>query len=199
MERTSAWYVADLSTRRRLDPVNVRVIRRLGALTLAAMSLIACGSSGGDGSSTVASTTGSPATTAAPTPVPSTEAPVVTTVAPAPTTMAPAPTTVAPTPTTVAPTPSTEVPDGGGTATCDVASVAEGIGGDVTAVFDLKCVDGWAAATYTDNKGLSRPAILKAEGQVWVLQDWNAVCEGDPMVPGDIAVPESLRGYCPGG
>ncbi|MEI6498246.1 MAG: hypothetical protein WCO88_16420 [Actinomycetota bacterium] len=80
-----------------------------------------------------------------------------------------------------------------------MASVAEGIRGDVTAVFDLKCVDGWAAAMYTDNKGLSRPAILKAEGQVWILQDWNAVCEGDPMVPGDIAVPESLRVYCPGG
>ena len=162
MERTSAWYVADLSTRRRLDPVNVGVIRRLGALTLAAMSLIACGSSGGDGSSTVASTTGSPATTAAP-------------------------------------APTTEVPDGGGPATCDVASVAEVIGGDLTAVFDLTCVDGWVAAYYTDNKGISRPVILKAEGQVWILQDWNAVCEGDPMVPGDIAVPESLRVYCPGG
>jgi hypothetical protein len=52
---------------------------------------------------------------------------------------------------------------------------------------------------YTDNGGLSRPAILKAEGKVWVLQDWNEVCAGDPMVPGDIAVPESLRMYCPGG
>jgi len=31
-----------------------------------------------------------------------------------------------------------------------------------------------------------------------ILQDWFAVCEGDPMVPGDIAVPESLRVYCPG-
>ena len=176
--------------------MNVRVIRRLGALTVVAMSLIACGSSGHDESPTVASTTESPATTAAP--VPSTEAAVATTVAPAPTTAAPAPTTVAPAPTTVAPTPTTEAA-GGDTATCDVASVAEGIGGDVTAVFDLKCVDGWAAAMYTDNKGLSRPAILKAKGRLWILQDWNAVCEGDPMVPGDIAVPESLRVYCPGG
>ncbi len=175
--------------------MNVRVIRRLGAVTVVAMSLIACGSSGDDASSTVTSATEPPVTTAAP--IPSTEAPVVTTAAP--TTAAPAPTTVAPTPTTAAPTPSTEVPDGGGTATCDVASVAEGIGGDVTAVFDLKCVDGWAAAMYTDNKGLSRPAILKAKGQVWILQDWNAVCAGDPTVPGDIAVPESLRVYCPGG
>jgi hypothetical protein len=91
------------------------------------------------------------------------------------------------------------VPDGGGTATCDAASVAEGIGDDVADVFDLECVDGWAAAMYTDNDGLSRPAILKAEGQSWVLQDWNEVCAGDPMVPGDIAVPESLRKYCPGG
>ena len=177
--------------------MNVRVIRRLGAVTIVAMSLIACGSSDDDGASSGASTTESPATTAAP--VPSTEAPVVTTVPPAPTTAAPAPTTAAPVPTTVAPTSSTEAPDGGGTATCDAASIAEGIGDDVVDVFDLECVDGWAAAYWTDDAGVSRPVILKAEGQSWILQDWFAVCEGDPMVPGDIAVPESLRVYCPGG
>jgi hypothetical protein len=80
-----------------------------------------------------------------------------------------------------------------------VASVAAGIGGDVVEVFDLECVEGWAAAFWTDNAGVSRPAILKAEGQFWILQEWFAVCEGDPMVPGDIAVPEPLRVYCPGG
>jgi hypothetical protein len=194
---TGAWYVADLSTSRRLDPVNVRVIRRLGAVTVVAMSLIACGDSGDDGSSAGVSTTESPVTTAAP--VPSTEAPVVTTVAPAPTTAAPAPTTAAPAPTTVAPAPTTTSPAGGGTATCDEASVAAGIGDEVADIVDLECVDGWAAAVYTDSDGLSRPAILKAEGQLWILQDWYAVCEGDPMVPGDIAVPEPLRMYCPGG
>lgn len=177
--------------------MNTRVIRRLGAVTVVAMSLIACGDSDDDGASTGASTTESPATTAAP--VASTEAPVVTTVAPAPTTAAPAPPTAAPTPTTVAPTPSTESPDDGGTAPCDEAAIAEGIGDDVADVFDLECVDGWAAAYWTDNAGISRPAILRAEGQLWILQDWFAVCEGDPMVPGDIAVPESLRVYCPGG
>jgi hypothetical protein len=160
------------------------------------LSLVACGGSGDDGSSVDPSTTESPATTAAP--VPSTEAPVVTTVAPAPTTAVPAPTTAAPAPTTVAPAPTTS-PDDGGSATCDKASVAAGIGDEVADIVDLTCDAGWAAAVYTDNDGLSRPAILKSEGQVWVLQDWYAVCEGDPMVPGDIAVPESLRMYCPGG
>jgi hypothetical protein len=77
--------------------------------------------------------------------------------------------------------------------------VAAGIGDEVADIVDLQCVDGWAAAVYTDSDGLSRPAILKSEGQLWVLQDWYAVCEGDPMVPGDIAVPEPLRMYCPGG
>jgi hypothetical protein len=197
--------------------LNVRFVRRLGAVTVVAMLLVACGSSGDDGSSTDASTTESPAGTAAP--APDTEPPAVTTVAPAPTTVAPttvapttvapttvapttvapAPTTAAPAPTTVAPMPSTEAPDGGGTATCDSASVAEGIGDDVADVFDLECVDGWAAALWTDDAGVSRPVILRAEGQAWILQDWFAVCEGDPMVPGDIAVPESLRVYCPGG
>lgn len=193
---TGAWYVADLSISRRLDSLNVRVIRRLGALTVVAMSLIACGDSGDDGSSAGASTTESPVTTAAP--VPSTEAPVVTTAAPAPTTAAPAPTTAPPAPTTVAPATTTTV-SSGGAATCDEASVADGIGDDVADIVDLTCDAGWAAAMYTDNGGLSRPAILKAEGKVWVLQDWNEVCAGDPMVPGDIAVPESLRMYCPGG
>ncbi len=177
--------------------MNVRVIRRLGAVTVVAMSLIACGDSGDDGSLAGVSTTESPVTTAAP--VPSTEAPVVTTVAPAPITAAPAPTTAAPAPTTVAPAPTTTSPAGGGTATCDEASVAAGIGDEVADIVDLECVDGWAAAVYTDSDGLSRPAILKAEGQLWILQDWYAVCEGDPMVPGDIAVPEPLRMYCPGG
>ncbi len=176
--------------------MNVRVIRRLGAVTVVAMSLIACGDSGDDGSSAGASTTESPVTTAAP--VPSTEAPVVTTAAPAPTTVAPAPTTAAPAPTTVAPATTTTV-SGGGAAPCDEASVAEGIGDEVEDIVDLMCDAGWAAAVYTDSDGLSRPAILKAEGQLWILQDWYAVCEGDPMVPGDIAVPESLRMYCPGG
>lgn len=142
--------------------MNVRVVRRLIAVTLVGASLMACGSSGDDGSSTETATTGSPATTAAP-------------------------------------VPSTEVPDGDGTATCDEASVAAGIGDDVAEVFDLECVEGWAAAFWTDNAGVSRPAILEAEGQFWILQDWFAVCEGDPMVPGDIAVPEPLRLYCPGG
>ena len=177
--------------------MNIRVIRRLGAVTVVAMSLIACGDSGDDGSAADPSTTESPATTAAP--VPSTEAPVVTTVAPAPTTAAPAPTTAPPAPTTAAPAPTTTSPAGGGTATCDEASVAAGIGDDVADVFDLECVNGWAAAFWTDNAGISRPAILQAEGQFWILQDWFAVCEGDPMVPGDIAVPEPLRVYCPGG
>ncbi|MEI6401954.1 MAG: hypothetical protein WCP59_07170 [Actinomycetota bacterium] len=174
-----------------------RVIRRLGAAAVVAMSLIACGDSGDDGSSADPSTTESPATTAAP--VPSTEAPVVTTVAPAPTTAAPVPTTAAPAPTTLAPAPTTTSPAGGGTATCDKESVAAGIGDEVADIVDLMCDAGWAAVYYTDNDGLSRPAILKAEGKLWILQDWYAVCEGDPMVPGDIAVPESLRMYCPGG
>ena len=156
--------------------MNVRVIRRLGAATVVALSLIACGDSGDDGSSADPSTTESPATTAAP-----------------------APTTAPPAPTTAAPAPTTTSPAGGGTATCDEASLAAGIGDEVADIVDLECVDGWAAAVYTDSDGLSRPAILKAEGQLWVLQDWYAVCEGDPMVPGDIAVPESLRMYCPGG
>ena len=77
--------------------------------------------------------------------------------------------------------------------------MAEGIGDDVAEVFDLECDQGWAAAYYTDNDGIGRPVILKAEGEVWILQDWFAVCEGDPMVPGAIEVPESLRRYCPGG
>lgn len=136
--------------------MNVRVIRRLGAVIVLAMSLIACGDSGDDGSS-------------------------------------------ADPPTTAAPAPTTAAPDDGGTAACDKASVAAGIGDEVADIVDLECVDGWAAAVYTDNDGLSRPAILKSEGKLWVLQDWYAVCEGDPMVPGDIAVPESLRMYCPGG
>jgi hypothetical protein len=106
---------------------------------------------------------------------------------------------VAPAPTTAAPAPTTTSPSDVGAATCDEASVAAGIGDEVAEIIDLQCVDGWAAAVYTVNDGLSRPAILKAEGQLWVLQDWFAVCEGDPMVPGDIAVPESLRMYCPGG
>jgi hypothetical protein len=117
----------------------------------------------------------------------------------APTTAAPVPTAAAPAPTTLAPAPTTPSPAGGGTATCDKESVAAGIGDEVADIVDLECVDGWAAAVYTDSDGLSRPAILKAEGQLWVLQDWYAVCEGDPMVPGDIAVPEPLRMYCPGG
>ena len=52
---------------------------------------------------------------------------------------------------------------------------------------------------YADNAGLSRPEILKVEGEFRILQDCNEVCQGDPMVPGDIEVPESLRVYCPGG
>ena len=163
--------------------MNVRVVRRLIAVTIVGASLMACGSSGDDGSSTETSTTESPATTGSP----------ATTAAPAPAT------TAAPVPTTAAPVPITEVSDGGGTATCDEASVAAGIGGDVAEVFDLECVEGWAAAFWTDDAGVSRPTILKAEGQFWILQDWFAVCEGDPMVPGDIAVPEPLRVYCPGG
>jgi hypothetical protein len=172
-----------------MDPLNIRVIRHLVTFTVVAASLVACGSSDDGGSSTIVSTTESLALTSV--------APAPTTAAPAPTTAAPAPTTAAPAPTTAAPALTTEV--SGGTATCDAASVAEGIGDDVADVFDLECVDGWAAAMYTDNEGLSRPAILKAEGRVWVLQDWSEVCAGDPMVPGDIAVPESLRTYCPGG
>lgn len=156
--------------------MNVRVARRVGAITVVAMSLVACGSSGDGGSSPGASTTESPAGTAAP-----------------------VPTTAAPVPTTVAPTPTTVAPEGGGTAPCDAAAVAEGIGDGVADVFDLECVDGWAAAFWTDDAGVSRPAILEAEGQSWILQDWFAVCAGDPTVPGDIAVPESLRRYCPGG
>jgi hypothetical protein len=175
--------------------MNVRVVRRLIAVTIVGASLMACGSSDDDGTSTETSTTEAPATTQSPV---TTAAPAPTTEAPA-TTAAPAPTTAAPAPTTVATVPSTEVPDGGGTATCDEASVAAGIGDDVADVFDLECVDGWAAAFWTDSAGISRPAILEAEGQSWILQDWFAVCEGDPMVPGDIAVPESLRVYCPGG
>ncbi|MEY4230945.1 MAG: hypothetical protein RLZZ362_1794 [Actinomycetota bacterium] len=65
--------------------------------------------------------------------------------------------------------------------------MAAGIGDEVADIVDLECVDGWAAAVYTDSDGLTRPAILKAEGQLWILQDWYAVCEGDPMVPGDVA------------
>ncbi len=173
-----------------MDSLNAHVIRRLGAVTVIAASLIACGGSGDGGSSSGASTTESPEVTAAPVP---------TTAAPAPSTVPPAPTTVAPVPTTAAPAPTTAAPDGGGTAPCDPASVAAGIGDDVAEVLDLECVDGWAAAMYTDNEGLTRPAILQAEGDRWVLQDWNEVCAGDPTVPGDIAVPESLRKYCPGG
>jgi hypothetical protein len=171
--------------------VNVRAFRRLGAFTVVTLSLIGCGGSGDDDSASGASTTESPAATTVE-PAPTTGAPVVTTAAPAPTTAAPAPTTAAPAPTTAA-------PDDGGTATCDKASVAVGIGDEVADIVDLQCDSGWAAAVYTDNDGLSRPAILKAEGSSWILQDWYAVCEGDPMVPGDIAVPESLRMYCPGG
>lgn len=171
--------------------MNVRCIHRLIAVTVVGASLMACGSSDDDGASTDTSTTAAPA--------PTTAAPAPTTAAPAPTTTAPAPTTAAPAPTTAAPAPTTAAPDGGGTATCDEESVAEGIGDDVAEVFDLECDQGWAAAYYTDNDGIGRPVILKAEGEVWILQDWFAVCEGDPMVPGDIEVPESLRRYCPGG
>ncbi len=168
--------------------MNIRAVCRIGAVTIVAASLIACGSSADDGTSTDVSTTESPATTAAP--APTTAAPAPTTAAPAPTTAAPAPTTAAPAPTTAAPTPD---------ATCDEESVAEGIGDDVAEILDLECDQGWAAAYYTANDGISRPVILKAEGGLWILQDWFAVCEGDPMVPGDIEVPESLRRYCPGG
>jgi hypothetical protein len=164
-----------LSTRRTV-PVSVRIIRHVGALTVVAASLIGCGGSGDDESSTDAST----AETSS-----STEAPAVTTDTPAP--------------RTEAPSSSTEVQPVGGTATCDEASVAQGIGDDVAAIVNLECDDGWAAAYYTDNEGLSRPAILRAEGQFWILQDWYAVCEGDPTIPGDIALPESLRQSCPGG
>lgn len=170
--------------------MNVRCIHRLIAVTVVGASLMACGSSDDDGSSADTSTTAAPA--------PTTAAPAPTTAAPAPTTAAPVPTTAAPAPTTAAPAPTTGVP-GGGSATCDEESVAAGIGDDVAEILDLECDQGWAGAYYTDNAGLSRPAILEAEGEFWILQDWNEVCQGDPMVPGDIAVPESLRVYCPGG
>jgi hypothetical protein len=81
----------------------------------------------------------------------------------------------------------------------DCCSCPDHRGDDVAEILDLECDQGWAGAYYTDNAGLSRPAILEAEGEFWILQDWNEVCQGDPMVPGDIAVPESLRVYCPGG
>lgn len=129
--------------------MSVRVAQRIGAITIVAASLVACGRSDDAGSSTGARTT--------------------------------------------------EPSAGGSAATCDEASVANSIGNDVVDILELDCVDGWAAALYTDGAGLSRPVILRAEGQSWILQDWAAVCAGDPMVPGDIEVPESLRTYCPGG
>jgi hypothetical protein len=84
-------------------------------------------------------------------------------------------------------------PPVGGTVECDEASIAAGIGDDVASIDDFQCDQGWAGATYTNTDGLSQPAILEAEGQFWILQDWNTICEGDTPVP------ESLRVYCPGG
>ncbi|MGA9278072.1 LytR C-terminal domain-containing protein [Ilumatobacter sp.] len=81
----------------------------------------------------------------------------------------------------------------GGTVPCDADSIKSGIGGDVASVDSFQCDEGWAGAAYTDNDGNGSNAILEAEGQFWILQDWNTVCDGDTQVP------ESLRVYCPGG
>jgi LytR cell envelope-related transcriptional attenuator len=88
---------------------------------------------------------------------------------------------------------STTTPAVGGTVKCDEASIAAGIGDDVASISDFQCDEGWAGATYTNTQDLSQPAILEAEGQFWILQDWTTVCEGDTQVP------VSLRIYCPGG
>lgn len=91
------------------------------------------------------------------------------------------------------------MPGGGGSATCDETSVAAGISDGVATIVDLDFDQGWAGTYSADNAGLSRPEILKVEGEFRILQDCNEVCQGDPMVPGDIEVPESLLVYCPGG
>ncbi|MEX0846411.1 MAG: hypothetical protein WD023_01435 [Ilumatobacteraceae bacterium] len=179
--------------------MNVSVSCRLGVVVILAVSLIGCGS---DSVSTADSTNLFPASTTAAPPL-STDAAVATT---PPTTASAAATTTPPTtaattstPPTTAVATTTSTPSAGSSATCDEASIAKGIGDDVASIVDFQCDQGWAAAYYTDAAGLSRPAILEGEGTRWVLQDWMTVCDGDPMVPGDIEVPESLRVYCPGG
>jgi hypothetical protein len=176
--------------------VNRSVSCRLAAIAVAAALWAGCGS---DTGSLSTSPDLVPESTTSQAPPSSTESVTATTPLTTPAATATTTTSAKTPPATVTATTIT-TPAAASPAQCDEASVATAIGDDVAVIVDLDCDQGWAAAYWTDTAGLSRPAILKDEGNGWVLQDAMTVCSGDPMVPGDVQVPESLRrAGCPGG
>jgi LysM repeat protein len=77
-------------------------------------------------------------------------------------------------------------------AACDSDLIGAAID-DFVSVDGFVCDQGWAGIGYFNTEGFYTPAILRAEGPTWVLQDWRTVCVGNAEVPG------LLQGYCPGG